>query len=162
MRPPLPPRQVSWAGSHHQLLVLRLYVPLSQSGTLSGFNVGSMIMADNDRDIGPGHVGCDKSDNEWSVCCCVTGQTLISSAAAAAAASSIMSISSRRAIMSILSPEIRSHNINMSVCWLVTTQQCCHNVISCHITWPMSCPLSYHSNEAPIKVTYYPQDGTCT
>ena len=26
--PSPPPRQVSWAGSHHQLLVLRLYVPL--------------------------------------------------------------------------------------------------------------------------------------
>ena len=29
-----------------------MFLSVSQSGTLSGFNVGSMIMADNDRDIG--------------------------------------------------------------------------------------------------------------
>ena len=115
--------------------------------TLSGFYVVSMIMAiiTQHQAMGGMYAQCDQR------------QTLISSS------SSIMSISSRAAIMSILSLKIRSQPINISVCWsVVTTLVCCHNVISCHITWPMSCSLSYHSDVSPIKLTYYPQDGTCT
>ena len=69
--PPLSPAQtgvVSRQPSSASGLAALCSSQVSQSGTLSGFYVGSMIIADNNPTFGPVHVGCDKSDNEWRVC----------------------------------------------------------------------------------------------
>lgn len=76
--------------------------------------------------------------------CDRTNIDILPPSAVAASSSSIMSISSRGAIMSILSPEIRSHNINISVCWPgdhppVLSQ--CH-IMSYHMTHVMFLVIS--------------------